>query len=502
LQLQDVSLERPIRLFCKALVDAKPLSLEGTVGPLGKEPGKGAIPLDLTLKALAQLQTSLKGRVVDPLGAVRFELEMQVPSFSPRKLLAAMGQAFPVTTSDPEVLNRLALNAKIAGDTRQVSILEGMLDVDESKMKFIVKAEAFEKPDIMFDVFLDKIDADRYLPVPDKKQPADSDKGQLAEAAKPGSKVSAPDTKADTPDVKAAEPGAKPVDYTPLRRLVLNGTARIGKLKIKNANIEDISLKINAKNGIFNLDPFSLALYQGSAAGNGSLDVQTDIPKVKVDLNAKKIQVNPLLNDVLKKDFLGGALQAKINLALSGDTPEHIKKTLNGAGDLLFTDGYIKGIDLAGMVRNVIATFGLAEKDAQRPQTDFAELHVPFTVRNGLVNTPQTQMVSPLLRVKAAGNADLLRESLDFRIEPKFVATLKGQGDTADRSGFMVPVLVSGSFTSPKFRPDLKGMLTREIEKKLPDLQKSLLGGDNKKENLKQVGEQIKGIFKGLPWGR
>jgi AsmA protein len=100
--------------------------------------------------------------------------------------------------------------------------------------------------------------------------------------------------------------------------------------------------------------------------------------------------------------------------------------------------------------------------------------------------------------LKASGNADLIKEQIDFRVEPKLVATLKGQGDTKDRSGVMVPVLVTGSFSSPKFRPDLEGMFKQEIEKSLPDLQKKLLGGDSQKEKSTPVEEQIKGILKGF----
>jgi len=123
---------------------------------------------------------------------------------------------------------------------------------------------------------------------------------------------------------------------------------------------------------------------------------------------------------------------------------------------------------------------------------------VPFSVKNGLVNTANTALVSPLIRLTASGNADLINELLDFRLEPKFVGTFKGQGDTKDRSGLMVPVLVAGSFSSPKFRPDLEGMLKQEIGKSLPGIQDKLLGTDSKKEESRPVEEQIKGILKGF----
>jgi AsmA protein len=86
-------------------------------------------------------------------------------------------------------------------------------------------------------------------------------------------------------------------------------------------------------------------------------------------------------------------------------------------------------------------------------------------------------------------------ESLDMRVEPKFVSTLVGQGDTKAHSGIMVPVLVTGTFSSPKFQPDLKGIIEKQMEKgKLP-VPKELL---NPQEGQPKPEEMLKGIFKGF----
>jgi AsmA protein len=327
---------------------------------------------------------------------------------------------------------------------------------------------------VAFNMDIDQIDLDRYLPPAGQKE-------------------------ADQKEAKTADSkGAKKADYSVLRRLSLNGTMRIGKLKIKNAKIESVHLAITGEKGIFNLQPLTMNLYQGGISGDGIFNVQSDVPQTNIHLTLHTVQAGPLLNDLLKKDFLEGVLKAQINLVMNGDDGVAIRKTLNGNGDLLFNDGTIKGFDLDGMVHNVKAAFGLAEKDEKAPRTDFSQFHVPFSVKNGLVSTANTALVSPLIRLTVSGNADLVKELLDFRLEPKFVGTFKGQGDTEDRSGLMVPVLVAGSFSSPKFRPDLEGMLKQEIGKSLPELQKKFLGTDSKKDGSRSVEEQIKGILKGF----
>lgn len=478
LRLKDVSLDRPIKLALSVRLEGNPLSLEGKVGPVGKEPGKGTIPFDLAVQALKQLEMSLKGKIVDPLERPQFDLALQVSPFSLRKLIADLGQTFPIKTADPKVLDHVALKVNLKGDSETISVSDGTVDLDESRLTFSVKVKDFSRPDVAFDLSLDEIDADRYLPPAGENKPVEEKEK----------------TEAPTPEQKK-------IDYTPLRRLVLDGTIRVGKLKAHGVRLQDVNVKVAGKNGYFHVDPLTLKLYQGDVSCKGALDVRQDVPKSNVQLDAQGIQVGPLLKDFLEKDFLEGTVQSTVVINLAGDDPEKIKSTLNGKGDFLFKDGAIVGIDLAGMVRNVKATFGLAEKGGERPRTDFSELHAPFTITNGVVNTPGTSLMSPLVRVLVAGDADLVDETLDFRVEPKFVGTLKGQGDTMQRSGLMVPVLVTGTFSSPKFRPDLKGMLKKGLEEGLPqpsELKKILPGQGAQEGESAPLEEKAKDLLKGL----
>jgi AsmA protein len=464
LKLKDVSLERPVTLSFSALLDNQPLSIDGTVGPVGKDFKQATIPLALDINALKQLALQLKGRVKNPGSKPGIDMAVEVKAFSPRKLMAALGQEFPVATSDPDALGRVALKANLKGDQKKLVVSDGILNLDESTLKFSLNASDFSRPNLAFDFNLDRIDADRYLP-PKSEQPAVAEKPTQKQAT----------------------------DYEPLRKLILDGRLQIGQLVVNKAKIEDLQLQIKAKDGMFNLDPLKLKMYQGNVSGVGIFNVQTNTPKSSLDLNVENIQAGPLLRDVLEKDILEGAANARIKLAMSGDDAALIKKTLDGNGEVRFNDGAIIGIDLAGMVRNVKSAFGMEQKPAQRPRTDFAELTAPFSIKQGNVHTPQTSLKSPLIRVIAAGDANLVKETLDFRVEPKVVGTIKGQGDTEQRSGLMVPVLVTGTFAKPQFRPDLAGVAKKQ-------LQDALQGTEKPAELLdkKTLEEKGKSILKGI----
>ena len=485
LNLENISLEKPIGISFAAMIDGKPVSLEGTAGPIGKEPGKGTIAIDFVLKALKELEITLKGNIIDSLASPAFDLEFAISSFSPRKLLAALNQDFPVQTKDPKALDALSLTTRIKGNPASVALSKGEVRLDDSKLIFSASAKEFLKPNLKFDLQLDEIDLDRYLPEPPAKE------------GKPGAGATAPSKKAEP-----AESSKKKTDYGPLRKLVLDGKVKVGKLKAHGAIVENVDVRILAKNGIITIDPLGLNLYQGSIASKVELNVQKSNPRTKVTLDAKGIQAGPLMKDALQKELIEGTLKTNIGLSMTGETPDMIKQTLTGKGEILFTDGAVIGIDLANAVRNVKSSFGVGEQLAEKPRTDFAELKIPFTARNGLVNTNGAALISPLIRVLVTGKINLVKELLDLRVEPKFVASLKGQGDTEQRSGLMVPVLITGSFSDPKIRPDLKGMLDSGV---IPDAEglKQILGTkegqEEKIESVKEdVKKQIKSLFPGL----
>jgi AsmA protein len=472
LHLRDVSLDRPIHLNLSAVMDGKPLSLDGQLGPVGKDLGKGKIPLDISVKALKEVDLHLKGSLIDPATNKQFDLALEVSPFSPRKVMSAIGQPFPPSITDPQALNRLALKAKLKGNPQSVDVSDGVLELDQSKLDFALKAKDLSRPDVSFNVKLDRIDLDRYLPPP----PSSQEKG--------------------AGESKKAEP--KKTDYTPLRRLVLEGAVQIGALTVKHAKIEDLHLKVSGKNGIFQLDPVTAKLYQGTLTTKGSVDVSQEMPKTNVHLQVKGVQAGPLLKDLTEKDFIEGVGNFDTEIGMAGAEPDKIKRSLNGKGELLFRDGAIKGIDLAGMVRNVQAAFGLAAA-GERPRTDFSELSVPYTITDGVASITNATLASPLLRVLAAGKANLVEEKLDFRVEPKFVGTLKGQGDTKGRGGITVPVKVTGTFSSPKFQPYLKGLVEKRLKKDLlPTLEKRLQGNQEGQEAQPAPSDTLKGILKGL----
>lgn len=467
-ELNDVSLDEPLRLIISASVDGKPVSIEGKIGPLGKEQGKGTMMVGLAVKAMKAISVDINGSVTDVSSKPQFDLEINTDKFSSRDLIKNLIPDYVIKTKDPDVLKAMSAHMKIKGTTDNIEISDGTIELDQSRVTFSAIARDFDKPDLAFTMNLDKLDADRYLPPAEEKK------------------------------VEEKSEKVTKRDYEPLRKMVLDGAMTISDLTIKGIQVKGVQTKIKGQNGIFNIDPLSLNAYEGSMTTVAGLDFRGDLPVTEVKMEVKDVQARKIISDFMKKDFLEGKTKASINLSMSGDSAELIKKSLEGKGEVRLKDGAIVGIDLAGMVNNVKTAFGMAEASEGKERTDFTEFIIPFEINDGVVNTQDTSLVSPALRVSAKGNADLVKETLDFRVEPTFVKTLKGQGDTQERGGVTVPVLVTGSFTKPKFSPDLKGMVKKTIEKGLEQLIKGKSETEGEEEKKQSTEDAVKGLLKGV----
>jgi AsmA protein len=229
LTLNDVSFERPVGVSLSANVDDIPTSIKGYIGPIGDQPGKDPIAVNLLITALDQLQVQVNGTVENALDDPSVDIVLEVAEFSPRLLAKELGQTLPVADNSA-VLNRLSLKANVKGGTDSIVISDGILMLDESTMHFTSKARNFDKPNFRFDLSLDRINLDRYVP-PNNEDAKDKLSQVFLEAS------------------------SKKTYYAPIRKLVLDGKVSIGELIINNEKIDNTTLHIKAKNGLLSLDP-------------------------------------------------------------------------------------------------------------------------------------------------------------------------------------------------------------------------------------------------------
>jgi AsmA protein len=274
-----------------------------------------------------------------------------------------------------------------------------------------------------------------------------------------------------------------------LQQIHLKGAMDIVKLKAHGIETQNVRMNVQGENGVYTIDPWSLRVYQGTVSGRTTVDLQRDVPRSDLSFQAKGIQVGPLLRDLTKKEPLTGVLQAQATLHMEGSQAEQIERSLSGKGDIHIRDGALRGVSLMGVIRKVDAALSFGQGGGSS-QTDFSDLNFPFTVSGGVVSTSSASLTAPHLTAAASGRANLTTQALDFRLEPRLSApqSLKGLGikGIGENSSVSVPVLVSGTFSSPEFRPDVSGAVQEAVK------------GEVQKLRPEAAGEALK---KGLPGG-
>lgn len=389
--------------------------------------------------------------------APQFKGQLDINEFSLRELLKTLGTT--IETADPSVLAKTSLNIDFTGSTNKLSLTRLGATLDDTQLNGNFSISEFSKPNINAKLKLDSIDLDRYLP------PTEEESATTASSSGSGNGNTTTNGNAAGSDAATDNSWMRP-----LRTLLANAQFDVGLLKINKLTLTQLATTLTAKGGLVTLHPLTASLYNGNYQGHIQLNSNLDTPIISVNETLKGVAAGPLLKDLTGDEKLLGTANAKAKLTMRGSTPDEIKKTANGDIEFSFINGAIKGVNLSKIIRDAKAKLAgkstSGDKEAQ--QTDFAELSGSANIKSGLLQNQDLLMKSPFFRIKGRGKANLVSESIDYLTEVSIVETSKGQGgkDLDSLKGLTIPVKIGGTFTDPKFRPDLKAVISDDLKNK------------------------------------
>jgi AsmA protein len=200
-------------------------------------------------------------------------------------------------------------------------------------------------------------------------------------------------------------------------------------------------------------------LYGGEAQGTLVVDASARLPAYALRLDLTGMDAYPLLADSGDFHHLGGRMKASFDMRATGASPRAAIASLSGTADILLQNGEIVGINVAQMVRTLGGSILNGWQPSTTEKTDLTELGATFRIADGAATTENLRLIGPLVRMGGAGTADLAAKTLNFRVDPRLVLSLQGQGGPENPVGLGVPVMVQGPWGAPKIYPDMKGML-------------------------------------------
>ena len=288
-----------------------------------------------------------------------------------------------------------------------------------------------------------------------------------------------------------------PIDFSGLKAVDADLTLSTKEIRWDKLKIDKSRLTVAIAGGQLRADLDPLSLYGGSANGVVTIDGTQPVPAVMSSLDLRGLEAHPFLTDLADFRALHGKTAITFDLTAAGASQAALASSLSGKALVKFTNGSIRGINIPQMVRNlsVSTLLGWGEKDDAQ-STDFSELSANFVVEKGVATTSDLKLVGPLVRVSGGGKTDIGQRTLDWRVEPQIVASLKGQGASGDMVGLGVPVVIRGPWSKPQIYPDIAGILENpgEAYKKLQAVSGGLLDimkknpGKALEETVKQLG--------------
>jgi len=380
---------------------------------------------------------------------------------------------------------KLPISGLVAVDGhKQAANAKLFADFDQSKISLVADVRGFAKPHVDFDLDVDRIDVDRYLP-PSPPPRAGAAATPAAPAA--GGSAAAADEK---------------LDLSPLKPLDVDGHLKAGALKVHGLSASNVRVDVKAAGGRLELAPIAAQLYGGTL--NASASAAADGNHIAAKAALASISIGPLLKDLIQRDLIDGHGNVDVDVTTAGPTVGALRKGLDGHAGLALHDGAIKGINVAQKIRDaqsLVASGGATESkgfnDAEK--TDFTELSASFAIRNGVASSNDLDAKSPLLRLGGEGSIDLVSDSLDYTAKVSVVGTLTGQSgrDLSQLRGVTVPVHLSGPFDKLAYSIEWKDLATQLAKAKATEALKSAVGGQVMQQR-DQLKSQAKDALKGL----
>lgn len=439
------------------------LSYNGEAGTLQFADGRlqaAGVMADLNLsgKGLAGGQPSFSGT-------------LKTETFSPRSVAERLAIALP-DSSDDKVLQSASADMRFEASTSSARIPQITVKLDDTTAQGNAGVTDFGSQRIVFDLALDALNVDRYLP----------EQAQVKET-----------TGEDAPEGSSGSINDMVIPVEMLEGLNAKGTLTIGELVAQGMTMRNVKLAIDAPVGQAKVQNLTADMYGGTVNLESRITPGAT-PRYDTRLKVASVAGGDMVSDFIGRDLLQGLANMELDLRSSGRTVGDIRRALDGAINIRLSDGAVKGFDIARTLRTAYAQFkGQTVDAAQGPvQTDFASLMASATIEDGVLRLQSLDGRNPLFRLLGDGTINLVSEELNVLARPSIVKTLEGQGgaELAELAGIEIPIRVSGGWSNPRVRLDLKQALqqqaTEEVRERVDERKDELREKARKEEQRLQ----------------
>ncbi len=370
-------------------------------------------------------------------------MTLKVPECSPQSILKQMKATQPLIRNDT-TFSLLSGSLLLKGNRELVEITDLTMKVDETTVTGAITIKDLDNPSTEAAIHINQLDLDRYA-------------GQL-----PGR------TKAANNQETASALPIIPTRF--LHDLLLQLDLQLDSLKVGGAALSQVQIRLNGKDGIARLTPFTANAYDGAIKIEAMIDVSGETPRIQFKPRINKIKLGPLFQDTTAKDDIAGAAFLQADLNTSGLSPDDLLEHMNGTLRLEIVNGKLKPFPIRQAIHTALASpqkKPLPEATAPDTTTEFTQLSGTAVIEDGILYNDDLMVTAETMQMNGAMDIDLVHRQTDCRLnvslpfDPALNPKLKApeSGDT-----IIVPYTISGPFSSLTQMADVTRLLPPEAE--------------------------------------
>jgi AsmA protein len=239
---------------------------------------------------------------------------------------------------------------------------------------------------------------------------------------------------------------------------------------------------------------------KGNIALNGYIDLSKPGYIYNVSSKVDSIHADELVNSFFPKakDTIFGMISLNMKMKGKGTLPETMKKNLKADGDFNIKDGKITN---TGISEKLSAFLDVRELET----ITLKDARGTVNIRKGIARL-DSLFLSDDLSTNPAGTIGLnerLNLAFDLKLSPQLTDKAMKNSSIArymkNEEGWgMIPLIVSGTLSNPKFKVDVKKAGKRVISKEVDKQIDKLLDKkeDEKSPEKEVIQDLLKGIFK------
>ncbi|MEQ1740154.1 MAG: AsmA family protein [Methyloglobulus sp.] len=366
-----------------------------------------------------------------------------IAPFNPNVAMKRWDIALP-TMGDAKALTNLGLNFHFQATADQVEFTSLDVALDNSRGKGAVTIKGFTQPAVLFDLAVDTLNVDRYLPPPTKSSKP---------IASPGMAF-------------AAGTFSVPLDW--LRKLDAEGKLALGQLVFNRMTMQDVHLTLSSKKGVVKIGQTAKQFYQGAYSGNLNVDARAEKSVLSLNEKLTNIHLEPLLKAAKGEAKMGGILTASTQLHGQGNNTHELQSNLTGTVNFFLKDGFIKGFNLEKILENSknLAKGGTLST-TQHEQTAFSKISGTVIINKGLLQNNDLIANTEKLRSTGKGNVHLDTGLVDYIITTKLLKATATATTPEQVHDTPIVIHLGGTLSQPTYTLDVGALLTDKNKAKI-----------------------------------